>query len=326
MVYSQQLVDVCGEVARVLPSARIPPDTTVSLFAPLCERPPSDAKETARDRRLRCYTRTKTRTTSTTVTRGIPDAATREEASEVGRPWRDADGRTGARLHGVRANFTAHVHTITITIRGTRHDTTRHDTSRHGTARTRTANTTAETRPGASRARRPRRPAHPDIILGPPRAAFPVLRHLSSFSRPPPAPPPPPPPPPLLVRRLRLLGRFPRSRRANDSPPRFLSAFTQQPSQGSSRSALTAQLDGVRRRLTATAGLLLSAKMATALRPQCRQSCRLRLRAAPARPANREPPPPPPALGGSCDVIAPLGEIEKFEEQIETKATRDRPN
>lgn len=114
--------------------------------------------------------RTKTGT-RTTVERGDflekRSRETRWSWPSLTRRGRERDyGGSGA----LRANFTVHDTTTRSRSRSRPRHTTRHDTTRQSR------------RPGAYRARRPRRPAHPDIILGPSRAAFPVLRHLSSFT------------------------------------------------------------------------------------------------------------------------------------------------
>jgi len=162
----------------------------------------------------------------------------------------DGSETTGVREHsGLTSPRARHHDTITIT---TRHDTIRYDTTRQSRRR------------GAYRAKRPRRPAHPDIILGPSRAAFPVLRHLSSFtlssssccsySSTFSASPRPPP----------LLPRAGSCVRVTEPATIFLRVPpAAEPS--SSRSALTAQLDGVTSAADGDSRLLLSAKMAAAL-------------------------------------------------------------
>jgi len=190
------------------------------------------------------------------------------------------DGRTRARLRGsgTPANFTVSRTTL-------RHDHD-HDTTRHDTSGEHDSRDQAPAREASATSRSPRYYTWLAALLFRSSPAPLLVLVLLPLHH-------------LLVRRLRLLGRFLRSRRANDSPPRSLRVH-QAAEPGSSRSALTAQLDGVRRRLTTTAGTFCLPRWRPRSVPTVPTAAPRHT--APARPTNRER--PPPALGGRCDVIA----------------------
>lgn len=126
----------------------------------------------------------------------------REERREVDRPWRNAGGRE--RDYEVRALRLTSPRTTTRSRSRPRHGT-KHDSQDR-----------ALPREASATSRSPRYYTWPAALL-----------FRSSGTSPRSRPPPPPSPPPLLVRRHRLLSRFLRSRRANDSPPRFLRVHQQ---------------------------------------------------------------------------------------------------